>query len=98
MSYVFIFDCRQMMLRSWNSFVDLESIAKLIDAFADSLDLVKYGVKEVFKGGRSLYNPKRMYKLYYIYGNCKGIYSLRKLADNCRVNDGWGRAGFPDNF
>lgn len=85
MPYVSTFDRTQMMMCSWDSFVAPESIARLIDAFVNSLDLVKYGVKEASKEGRPLYDPKGMYKLY-IYGNRKGIRSSRKLADSCKVN------------
>lgn len=85
MPYVPTFDRTQMMMCSWDSFVDSERIARLIDAFVNSLDLVKYGVKEAAKEGRPAYDPKGMYKLY-IYGNRKGIRSSRKLAESCKVN------------
>lgn len=85
MPYVSTFDRNQMMVCSWDSFVDPESIARLIDAFVNSLDLTKYGVKEAAKEGRPGYEPKGMYKLY-IYGNRKGIRSSRKLAESCKVN------------
>lgn len=85
MPYVSTFDRTQMMMCSWDSFVAPESIARLIDAFVNSLDLVKYGVKEAAVEGRPAYNPKEMYKLY-IYGSRKGIRSSRKLSDSCRVN------------
>lgn len=58
MPYVSIFDRTQMMMCSWDSFVDPESIARLIDAFVNSPDLVKYGVKKASKEGRPLYDPK----------------------------------------
>ena len=70
---------------SWDSFVEPESIARLIDAFVNSLDLVKYGVKEMAAEGRPAYDPKGMYKLY-IYGSRKGIRSSRKLEESCKVN------------
>ena len=73
------------MMCSWDSFVDPESITRLIDAFVNSLDLTKYEVKEVAKEGRPSHDPKGMYKLY-IYGNRKGIRSSRKLAESCKVN------------
>ena len=76
MPYVQTFDRTQMMMCSWDSFVDPESIARLIDAFVDSLDLKKYHVKEVAKEGRPSYDPRGMYKLY-IYGSRKGIRSSR---------------------
>ena len=57
MAYVPTFDRTQMMLCSWDSFVDPESIARLIDAFVNSLDLSKYNVKEPAKEGRPSYDP-----------------------------------------
>jgi len=43
----------------WDSFVDPESIMKLIDALVDSLDHIKYGVKKASKEGRPLYDSTR---------------------------------------
>ena len=85
MPYVQTFDRTQMMMCSWDSFVDPESIARLIDAFVDSLDLKKYHVREAATEGRPSYDPRGMYKLY-IYGSRKGIRSSRKLEDSCKVN------------
>lgn len=85
MPYVQTFDRTQMMMCSWDSFVNPESIARLIDAFVDSLDLKKYHVKEAAKEGRPSYDPRGMYKLY-IYGSRKGIRSSRKLEESCKVN------------
>lgn len=85
MPYVSTFDRTQMMMCSWDSFVDPKSIARLIDAFVNSLDLTKYGVKEAAVKGRPSYDPKGMYKLY-IYGSRKGIRSSRKLSESCKVN------------
>lgn len=85
MPYVQTFDRTQMMMCSWDSFVSPESIARLIDAFVNSLELAKYGVKEAAGEGRPPYDPRGLYKLY-IYGNRKGIRSSRKLAESCRVN------------
>ncbi len=85
MSYVSGFDRNQMMMCSWDSFVDPDSTARLIDAFVNSLDLSKYGVKEAAAEGRPAYDPKSMFKLY-IYGSRNGIRSSRKLAESCRVN------------
>ena len=61
MPYVSTFDRTQMMMCSWDSFVDPKSIARLIDAFVNSLDLTKYGVKEAAVEGRPSYDPKGMY-------------------------------------
>ena len=85
MPHVPAFDRTQMMMCSWDSFVDPESVARLIDAFVNSLDLTKYNVKEAASEGRPSYDPKGMYKLY-IYGNRKGIRSSRKLAESCKIN------------
>ena len=85
MPYISTFNRNQMMVCSWDSFVEAESMARLIDAFVNSLDLTKYNVKEAAKEGRPAYDPKGIYKLY-IYGNRKGIRSSRKLAESCKVN------------
>ena len=85
MAYVPGFDRTQMMFCSWDMLVDEESIARLIDAFVNSLDLSKYGVKTPAVNGRPAYDPKSIYKLY-IYGSRKGIRSSRKIAESCKVN------------
>ena len=43
MPYVSTFNRNQMMMCSWDSFVDPESIARLIDAFVNSLDVSHAG-------------------------------------------------------
>lgn len=85
MPYIKTFDREQMMFCSWDSFVDEQSIARIIDAFVNSLNLKDFGVKEVSMEGRPAYDPRGLYKLY-IYGNRKGIRSSRKLAESCLVN------------
>ena len=45
MHYVQGFDRDQMMMTTWDSMVDPESTARLIDAFVDSLELADYNVK-----------------------------------------------------
>lgn len=85
MPYIKTFDRDQMMVCSWDSFVDPESTARIIDAFVNSLDLEKYGVKAVAVEGRPSYEPKGMFKLY-IYGYKNSIRSSRKLARACEVN------------
>ena len=85
MHYIESFDRNQMMMTTWDSMVDPESTARLIDAFVDSLDLSKYGVKEISSEGRPPYDPRSLYKLY-IYGSDNGIKSSRKLAKSCKVN------------
>ena len=39
MPYIKTFDRNQMMFCSWDSFVDEQSIARLIDAFVNSLNV-----------------------------------------------------------
>lgn len=85
MHYVEAFDRNQMMMTTWDSMVDPESTARLIDAFVNSLDLTDYGVKEMAAEGRPAYDPKSLLKLY-IYGSENGIKSSRKLAKSCKVN------------
>lgn len=85
MIYVPGFDRTEMMFCSWNMLVDEESIARLIDAFVNSLDLSRYGVKTPAAEDRPAYDPKSLYKLY-IYGNRKEIRSSKKLAESCKVN------------
>lgn len=85
MHYVQAFDRDQFMMTTWDSMVDPESTARLIDAFVDSLDLSDYRVKELASEGRPPYDPKGLLKLY-VYGSDNGIKSSRKLAKSCRVN------------
>lgn len=85
MPYVSGFDRNQLMCCSWDAFVDKETIARIIDAFVEHLDIEKYGVRPVAAEGRPSYDPKSLYKIY-IYGSRKGIRSSRKLAESCKVN------------
>ena len=85
MDYVRGFDRDQMMVTTWDSMVDPDSTARLIDAFVDSLNLSDFGVKEMSREGRPPYDPKGLFKLY-IYGSDNGIKSSRKLARSCKVN------------
>ena len=85
MHYVQSFDRNQMMMTSWDSMVDPQSTARLIDAFINSLDLSKYGIKERASEGRPPYDPRSLLKLY-IYGSEDGIKSSRKLAKSCTTN------------
>lgn len=85
MHYVQAFDRDQFMMTTWDSMVDPESTARLIDAFVDSLDLSDYGIKELASEGRPPYDPKGLLKLY-VYGSDNGIKSSRKLAKSCKVN------------
>ena len=85
MHYIESFDRYQMMMTTWDSMVDPESTARLIDAFVDNLDMSEYGARELASEGRPPYDPKALYKLH-IYGSENGIKSSRRLANSCKVN------------
>jgi transposase len=85
MPYIKTFDRDQMMYCSWDSFVKQQSLARIIDAFVNSLDLAALDVKEAANEGRPAYDPRGLFKLY-IYGNRKGIRSSRKLQESCETN------------
>lgn len=85
MPYVKAADRDQIMMCSLDSFVDTESVARIIDAFVESLDITSIITKEYSFNGRPPYDPKSILKLY-IYGNRKGIRTSRKLAESCKVN------------
>ncbi len=85
MPLVKTFDRNQMMFLSWDSLVGEESMARLIDAFVNSLDMKDYTAKEISKEGRPAYDPRGLYKLY-IYGAQERIDSSRKLAKSCQTN------------
>lgn len=72
MPYISGFDREQLMCCSWDSFVDKESIARIIDAFVNSLDISRYGVKPVSVEGRPAYDPKSLYKLYIVGQRIEG--------------------------
>ena len=78
-----------------------ESIARLIDAFVESLDISQLNItkSEVAKEGRPSYNPKALLKLY-IYAHHKGIRSSRNLAKSCKLNVEvkWLMAGLEPDF
>ena len=85
MNYIKVFDRNQMMMTTWDSMVESDSTARLIDAFVNSLNLADYGIKDMSSEGRPPYDPKGLFKLY-IYGSDNGIKSSRKLAKSCKVN------------
>ena len=87
MAYVGSLDRNQMMICTLDSLVDKESMARIIDAFVMSLDLIALGFTKAMPAGegRPPYDPKSLLKLY-IYGSRKSIRSSRKLEEACRVN------------
>lgn len=87
MPYMKTADRDQMMLTSMDAQVDSESIARIIDAFVDSLDLQGMGFKKAESAaeGRPAYPPAALMKLY-LYGYRKSIRSSRKLQEACKLN------------
>jgi transposase len=67
--------------------VDRNSTARVIDYFADCLDLARLGFEKTEPSieGRPCYDPRSMLKLY-LYGYRKNIRSSRKLEAACEVN------------
>lgn len=80
-------DRNQMMMCSLDSLVDQESIARVIDAFVEGLDMKKMGFEKVEAApeGRPGYASRSMLKLY-LYGNEKTVRSSRRLNEACRLN------------
>lgn len=80
-------DRNQMMMCSMDSFVAEDSIARLIDAFVDSLDLSSIGINRTESSieGRPAYDPRILLKLY-VYGYESGTRSSRKLMALCQLN------------
>lgn len=87
MSYVKGIDRDQMMMCTLESFVDRESMVRVIDAFVENLDLEKVGIKRAVaaREGRPAYDPRSMLKLY-LYGGQNSVRSSRKLSRECRLN------------
>jgi transposase len=85
MPYIATQDRTQLMMCSFDMMVKEDSFARLVDAFANSLNLSHFGIKEAAVEGRPCYNPKDLLKLY-IYGYRKGIRSSRKLEESCKTN------------
>lgn len=80
-------DRNQVMITSFDSLVEPESIARIIDFFVDHVDLMKMGFQraEANAGGRGCYPPSNLMKLY-LYGYRRGIRSSRKLEAACKTN------------
>lgn len=68
-------------------YVDKYNAVRFIDAFIDSLDLIKLGFKHSTPSeeGRPSYDPSDLLKLY-IYGYLNQIRSSRKLERECHRN------------
>ena len=75
MPYVKTIDRNQMYMTSLDMMVDPDSIARIIDAFVDSLDLTGMGFTNTNPSseGRPAYNPGSLLKLY-LYGHRNNSY------------------------
>ncbi|MEM7530493.1 MAG: IS1182 family transposase [Pseudomonadota bacterium] len=81
-------DRRQALLlpECIDDYVDAESIARVIDAFVDMLDLAALGfVTEPEATGRPGYHPGLMLRIY-LYGYLNQVQSSRQLERECRRN------------
>ena len=87
MPYVEMQSRKQIKMITLDTLVDTKSIARVIDAYVDSLDLEKLGFQKTRAEteGRPAYPPGELLKLY-IYGHRYSIRSSRKLEYACRVN------------
>lgn len=87
MPYVKTIDRDQMYMTSLDMMVDRDSIARIIDAFVDSLNLTEMGFTNTNPSseGRPAYHPGSLLKLY-LYGHRNNIRSSRRLQKACHVN------------
>jgi transposase len=87
MNYVEGCDRHQMMMMTWDQMVHEQSFARIIDAFADALDLSGLGFAnaKLNPEGRPPFKPADLLKLY-LYGYHQNIRSCRKLENACQVN------------
>ena len=66
--------------------IDKDNEVRLIDAFVDSLDMIKMGFKvDAVEDGRPKYHPRDLLKIF-IYGYLNKTRSSRDLEKACRVN------------
>ena len=76
----------QLQMICLDSLVEKNSMARVIDSFVDSSDLMQLGFTHYTnKQGRPSYPTDVMVKLY-LYGYMNGIRTTRKLEKACKVN------------
>ncbi len=77
----------QIEFSSLDSMVAQDSVARVIDALIDQVDIKKldFKIKGTSKVGRKAYDVADLLKLY-LYGYIKGVRSSHKLAKQCGVN------------
>jgi hypothetical protein len=98
MSYIRGEDREQASFLPADDYVGAEAAVRVIDAFAESLDVVRLGFVRAVPAAtdRRGYDPRDLLKLY-VYGYLNEIRSSRKLERECRRNvelmwlpcDGW---------
>lgn len=89
MAYKRGIDRKQTVLfpESLDEYVTADSPVRLIDAFADNLDMIALGFHRVEPGdmGRPAYDPRVLLKVL-IYGYFYGARSSRRMERECKVN------------
>ena len=87
MPYIQGIDRNQLMMCSLDCFVASDSVARIIDAFVNGLDIAGMGFAraKASKEGRPAYEAKALLSLH-LYGSRKGVRSSRKLDEACTVN------------
>lgn len=80
-------DRDQIRMISLEQMVEKDSLARVIDAFVDMLDLEAFGFTyfTLNKEGRPPFHPATMIKIFF-YGYQNGIRSCRKLEKACKRN------------
>lgn len=80
------FDRNQLLMIDFDSMVNTDSWARIVDLFVEVLPIDELGFKNILqKQGRPPYQVSDLLKLY-LYGYKNSIRSSRKLAKACRVN------------
>ena len=81
-------DRDQIRMVSLGEIVEEESMARIIDAFVDMLDLASFQFTyfELNQHGRPPFHPSTMLKIYF-YGYHNGIRSCRQLEKACKTNN-----------
>lgn len=94
-------DRHQIQMLSLDQMLGKESMARIIDAFVEMLDMETFGFSyyKLNEEGRPPYHPRLMMKLY-LYGYHHSIRSSRKLEHGCQVNIEmmWLTQGLRPNF
>lgn len=77
----------QIQILSYEEMISEDNPVRVIDAFVDSLDMIKLGFKyaETKETGRKPINPAEMCKLY-TYSYFNGVRSSRKIEKECKRN------------